>query len=37
MVIQFDGFKLFKLDFDVIEKSRDVNIKGNSQFNFGNK
>lgn len=37
MVIQFDGFKLFKLDFEVIEKTRDINIKGNSQFNFGNK
>lgn len=37
MVIQFDGFKLFKLDFEVVEKNRKVNIKGNSQFNFGNK
>ena len=37
MVIQFDGFKLFKLDFEVVEKNRKVNIKGNSQFKFGNK
>ncbi|MBU78873.1 MAG: hypothetical protein CMD29_01950 [Flavobacteriales bacterium] len=34
-LIQFDGFKLFRLDFDVVEKNREVIIKGNSKFNFG--
>ena len=37
MVIQFDGFKIFNLDFEFIEGKRKVNIKGNSQFKFGNK
>ena len=34
-LIQFDGFKLFRVDFDVVEKTREVIIKGNSKFNFG--
>jgi hypothetical protein len=37
MVIQFDGFKIFNLDFEFIEGKRNVNIKGNYQFNFGKK
>ncbi len=37
MVIQFDGFKIFNLDFEFIEGKRKVNIKGNYQFNFGEK
>lgn len=36
-LIQFDGFKLFRVDFDVVEKSRDVKINGNAKFNFGNQ
>tara|TARA_Y100000385_G_C13101916_1_gene645068 strand:+ start:818 stop:3931 length:3114 start_codon:yes stop_codon:yes gene_type:complete len=36
-LIQFDGFKLFKVDFDVVEKSRDVKINGNAKFNFGSQ
>jgi len=34
-LIQFDGFKLFRVDFDVVEKTREVIIKGKSKFNFG--
>lgn len=37
MVIQFDGFKIFNLDFEFLEGKRNINIKGNNQFNFGNK
>ena len=37
MVIQFDGFKIFNLDFEFIEGKRKVNIKGSYQFNFGKK
>ena len=36
-LIQFDGFRLFRVDFDVVEKSRDVKINGNAKFNFGNQ
>ena len=36
-LIQFDGFKLFKVDFDVVEKSRSLKINGTSKFNFGNQ
>jgi hypothetical protein len=35
MIVQFDGFKLFRVDFDVVEKSREVIINGGSKFNFG--
>ena len=34
-IVQFDGFKLFRVEFDVVEKSREVIIKGDSKFNFG--
>ena len=37
MIVQFDGFKVFRVDFDVVEKSRDVIIKGSSKFNFGSQ
>ena len=34
-IVQFDGFKVFRVEFDVVEKSREVIIKGDSKFNFG--
>lgn len=35
VIVQFDGFKVFRVEFDVVEKNREVKIKGNSKFNFG--
>jgi hypothetical protein len=35
MIVQFDGFKVFRVEFDVVEKNREVMVKGNSKFNFG--